>query len=219
MPEQEQKNGNASKPENCYALNTGEWAHWIHQQFPEFEWVSHIAAMHIVSILDGMRWMHRKLLQRGLHYEYPQFCILHKDEQVIENNIGYDPTSNLVHIKKSLLREYAARDPESIKNLVHSDTGESIFTGRVSDFFFLVGVEECHHSIFTWLKGKQESSNHALSMAEYDAKEIEFRALRWQLRAALEHAMPTYTVDVLRNRIERARKVRHAREEILTPST
>ena len=88
--------------------------------------------------------------------------------------------------------------------------GSVLFSGYLPDLVRLGGVEETHHSVFYQLSSRSVASYDQATMTTevYDAQESEFRALRWQLRYAQYKKMPRRTIDVLRNRIVAARKVR-----------
>lgn len=161
----------------------------------------------VVATISGMQWLSRRLFcKRLLYASSPRLFITTKDNK-LHSGIAYATDPGVVAMQKSFLKKYADCDHEKIWNL-STDIGEIAFEGFVPDFFYLCGVEECHHAIFSQYKGNQNSSNHSLSIAKYDADEIEFRALKWQLRAARERIMPLCTVDRLRHRVEEARQIR-----------
>jgi hypothetical protein len=93
-----------------------------------------------------------------------------------------------------------------------------MFKGQPKEFFELSGVEETHHQLFGQMKGVQETKPpSSLSLNEYDAQEIEYRALRWQIQYATDHKMSETTISTLRKRLDKAQEVRLQQKGIQLP--
>lgn len=94
-------------------------------------------------------------------------------------------------------------------NLVINKNGEILFNGNPKDRFSLLLVEEFVHyldlhrdssslpvELFSYLPPDETTSS-----AEYDAADLEYRALGVQIRVAIDRKMPQRTLDTLRNRM------------------
>lgn len=182
-----------------------QWETWVNANLESFEGSKNNAARLLYETTTGMKWLNEKLKTKGLSdLKMPTLVVLTKEEG--PHPIGH--TSGFVYIKQSFLEEYSNLSMTDTYTVTRAD-GEVAYQGMIPSLFRLAGVEECHHEIFEQYKGRQKGIDSlAQSIAEYDAQNIEYQALRMQLRHALEQNMNSMTITKLEDRIEKAGEIR-----------
>lgn len=204
---------NAYAPHGGLSFTEPEWEELLRKKYPDFNGTYSEASRILCAMTKGIRWMSRRLLQRGLtNTELPRFAILSK-ELPKPISIGYDHNSDSIFISKNHLEQYSYYNQKSTCKIERRFSEEFVFHGNsLLDFYKVSGVEECHHSIYKRYKGRFFSP-HAddLSLSEYDALDHEFRALKWQIRFAIDQCLPRKTINCLRWRLKNAKSARKKR--------
>lgn len=141
----------------------------------------------------------------------PSLCLV-RDSSSLLSSVMY--SNGVIYIAMDFLRDYAEYDFAATYTITCTISGDKIFGGTIPLFFRLVGVEKCHHHLFRMFKGRFDSKGpNSTPLAEYDAQEIEYRALRWQYRQlfCMGHPLPWGTIKIYRERLKKASKLRFAR--------
>ncbi len=191
-------------------LNTPlEWSDWLHANAKGFKGNLTNAGLLMSEFVAGRNYVIDKLNSKNLKgFERPKVVIL-TDDFAAPSPIGSALGGHASFVKQSFLEEYSLLDMYATTTVTRAD-GEVAFHGTIPDMFRLAGVEETHHGVFEQIKKDIPSGVNPLSssIAEYDAKEIEYRALKWQIRYAKEHHLPEHTINRLKERLEAARTIR-----------
>lgn len=140
---------------------------------------------------------------------YPSVAILYSNEDPTRN-ISYIHTKNMIRFKKSFLEKQSLKHLDDVVAPT-SAYNETLFYGSLQSRFQLLGAEEAHHAIYFSMHDEIDSpplKGHAVSLANYDATNIEFEALVWQIEYAKKHDMPRETIDVIRKRYNSAQAYR-----------
>lgn len=92
--------------------------------------------------------------------------------------------------------------------------GETKFIGKVGNYFRLGGAEEAKHHEYRQKNGKTGvyESGTTTTIAEYDARDVEYDALEWQIKYADKKSMGRDTVNVLQKRYDDATAFREAKK-------
>ena len=208
QPQNAHEDGNAFGPSR--ELTTAqEWQDWLSSNLPDFKGNYENAGLLMASLTIGRNYVIDKLSSRGLKgFEKPKVVILTQDSAT-SSPIGSALGGHVQFVKRSFIEEYSQLDMSAKASVTRTD-GEIAFIGTVPDMFRLAGVEETHHGIFEQINKDIPPGVDPLSssMAEYDAREVEYRALRWQIRYAQEHNLPQHTIDKLKERLASAKQVR-----------
>ncbi len=191
-------------------LNTAEsWSSWLTEFFPTFEGNFETAGLLMASFTEGKKYLLDTLRTRGLtNFVVPAVLLLLQDSAT-HSPMGSQLDAGCIFVKLSFLQEYSLLDPSVVRTITRAD-GEHVFTGTMIEFFGLAGVEETHHFIFEQIKNISSPVIDPLqvTVAEYDARENEYRALLWQLRFARKKNMRDSVCIKIRERLEAARIVR-----------
>lgn len=210
--EQAQESHNAVEAgENFIDLSILQWEEWIKGNVPNFSGNQQNAARLLYESSNGIKYVRDRLKSKGLtSFHTPLLVVLLK---------GVDANSPIIHsdgfvcIKQDFLEKYSELTMTDTYAVTRAD-GHVAYQGTIPNLFRLAGVEESHHEAFEQFKGKQNVINPLLeSIAEYDARENEYRALGWQLRHAQEQGMESMTVEKLKERLLKARAVRQQKRE------
>lgn len=182
-----------------------DWESFLEKNLKDFSGNRKNAAKLLDEWTKGMRYVRNKLSEKGLKMKDPRICLIDAGGN-LPYSIGY--TSGLVFVKISFLEEYSKLDMSAIYTVTRAD-GEDAYEGTIPNLFRLAGIEEFYHGVYEQYKGEQQGDDPLKkSIAEYDAADHELRALKWELRHALEEGMDPITIKNLENRIENAYKVR-----------
>jgi len=184
-----------------------EWKQWLENTFENFEGNLDNAALLMTAFTQVKSYVFEKLTTRGLKdFQRPHTIILLDDVAI---PVGEVEKGKYVYIAKKYLGEMSQNDMQR-ETTVTRPEGAIAFQGLIPDLFRLDGVEETHHAAYHQTKTNVEPLLDPIStpMEEYDAREIEYRALKWRVRYAEEQKMPEVTVNLLRKRLEAANTVR-----------
>ena len=155
-------------------------------------------------------------LEKGLNYaladsktKTPITILALADENKSKSFISYNlsPYGKDIFVKKSFLITASNHDPSTNFSFTTSN-GEVAFRGSFKNFFELTGVEEGDHSTFENFQNGVIKAGENKTVAEYDAQEHEYRALKSQIEYASENMLPEETLVILRKRLVDAQKYR-----------
>lgn len=209
VSEEASQGHNAVGPgEKSLNFTVQQWEQWANSNLEDFFGNKANTSRLLFEATQGMKYVRDKLEGKGLsNLRLPTLVVLVKEEG--PNPIGH--TSGFVFIKKSFLEEYSNLTMNDAYTVTRAD-GDVAYQGTIPNLFRLAGVEESHHEIFEQCKNKQNGNDPLLqTIAEYDAKDHEYRALRMQLRHAIESGMQNMTVAKLQDRAAKAQEVRQQR--------
>jgi len=167
----------------------------------------------VLQIVRGISFVQNKVVQAGFAtFRRPQLVIIKELLEDISREpkfASYWPEPNTIALSPEKLQEYAGFPFDRI---IHSgEEGEISMKAIAPHHGLLVGVEECHHSVFCQLYGIQQlpPNVHQLSAVQYDALNHEFEALGFQVLAANEFDLPVVTRMLLVQRWEAANALRN----------
>ena len=187
---------------NYLEFQQEDWKKYINENLPKFEGNIDNASKLLMAVTKGVK----------------ETC---KDKEMdsmlpfaLVNSEGIINASFIVNDEYGILIRLSQLERDSL--VVGSDlsiqrkTGEIVFTGKMEDFYELVGAEESHHH---WYRSQHKTDYDnkeptEVSVVEYDSKEIEFQALEWQLNLSVKKSMPDPTIKLLRERYENAKEFR-----------
>lgn len=177
-----------------------QWGDFVNDDLESFSGNKENAARLLFQLCKGVRYVRDKLRGKGLKIETVPIPAVLVDEKGVDTPILRVP--GFILVKKSFLEEYSEFDMDAIYTVARAD-GEVAFEGKIPSLFRLAGVEEFHHEVFGQYKGNVEEPLSPLtqSIADYDSQEHEYKALRWQVRHALETGIDSVTIDKLQNRL------------------
>lgn len=188
----------------------GQWKTWLQINIPDFTGNIDQAGTLMACFSQGREYVLREFTRRGLkNISAPHVVILLRESQAV-SVIGATNQGRDVYIKRSYLEECSNYDLTSIGNVARKADRTVLYEGTIADMFRLAGVEETHHSVFAQIKPDEvEGIDPAtVSVPQYDAREDEYRALKWQIRFAKKRNMPEVTINLLQRRFEAASKLR-----------
>lgn len=182
-----------------------DWESFLSENLENFSGNKRNAAKLLHEWANGMKYVRDKLSAKGLRIEIPTPIVLVREEGC-PHPIGH--ISCFVFVKKSFLERCSKLDMSAIHTVTRAD-GEVAYEGTIPNLLRLAGVEEFHHEVYEQYKGKQNGDDPLKkSIAEYDADDHEFRALKWQAWHALEVGMDGVTIEKLKSRVADASEVR-----------
>lgn len=194
--------------------NQQEWFVWLSENLESFNGNLANASLLMADFVTGIDYIIETLASRSHRIrELPNPDLVITPE-IAENlpPIGYNSEDHEIYVAQPFLEMASKLDMERIVT-THAFNGEVGFRGTPPDIFGLAGVEEGYHAIFAQFKDHvhQSLSGDNNSLAQYNAQEDEYRALKWQIRFAREHNMPAETTEILQEQLEQARALRSAR--------
>jgi len=194
-------------PEGNYLeFQKKDWSEYIKGNFPDFKGNVENASTLLLSFADGIK---ATCKDKDLKTMLP-FALVNSEGVINSPFISNDEYGFLIRLSQ------LERDSQNIEGncSLQRKTGEVIFTGKIQDFYKLVGAEESHHHWFRKEKIDYKYPKHTptdLSVVEYDSQEIEYQALEWQLKLAISESMTDRTVKLLKDRFDAAIQNRQAK--------
>lgn len=187
-----------------------EWKHWLASNLTYFDSKEvHNAAILIVSYMNGLNYVFSQLKKRGLNgIQLPQIGIVTSGK--FPATAASDSKNKIVLLNKSSLWFSSLCNVEEIF-INKTPRDETTFIGSRVDMYGLIGVEEGYHNVFSQIKGEldgEEVPPFKIPLKNYDAKEDEYRALKWQLKYAKAKKMPQVTISTLQQRLDSANTIR-----------
>lgn len=184
-------------------LHPRSWSKYLRTHHPgRFDHCIVNASFLMHSLELGRERMHQTFVRHKLGIVKPNIAIR---EGLLPFNAYCALSGKQILVSYESIIEFALLNLTDIVSC--SRSGTVTFEGYTTDLWELIGVEETHHAAFLQTKKIQEY-NATLSVSEYDAQEVEYRALLWQLHYAKLYRMPSFTIEVLQQRINAARKMR-----------
>jgi len=192
-PQKNQETPDAILP-NERQTKISDWKRFIRRNIPDFKGDINSAAKLMFAYQKGSDYIYNKFSPRFGEFERPDIMILVNESKVGPSPFGAIGESNKIYVKKSFLEMNSDFETNSWSS-IKTQNGELCFEGRPKDVFEVTGVEETDHRLFMQIKGVQKTEPPtSLPLAQYDAQEIEFRALRWQLQYAVENQLPEQSI-------------------------
>lgn len=192
------------------------WRRWISTYFKDFDGDTGVAGQLMSSLCNGSRYLFSKFTREAKlgHLAKPKVGIVTSGNT--GSAIAFSIDDNLILVQESYLEEVSKFNIAAIQTTVKPN-GETSMIGTGVNIFGLVGVEETHHSIFRQTNGVDqppEKDMHTISVAEYDSSQVEYEALRWQLKYAREKRMSRVTIAKLSERLNMAWNLRNRKKAI-----
>jgi len=157
----------------------------------------------------GVRYVHEVYNARGAGLTLPSVRL----DVNPEIPGGYTTSAEAIVLGHTML-SLAAQQASEFTNLYRTAGDDVIHDGSIRDYYVLLGAEEGHHYIYSSQREADPTlDNQYVTLVEYDAVDVEWHALRWQVRAARAMGMPERTQEVLRRRLEAAKQLRRARRQ------
>jgi len=117
-----------------------------------------------------------------------------------------DEESGTIHISFFDLNRLLTKPPTKVQ------AEGTTYSGTLEDFAKLCAAEEFYHIAHPeYEQNILGNVSAGVNLVDYDAQEAEFNALLFQLHNAIEWDMPEHTVENIRQRINRAKKIRDNR--------
>jgi hypothetical protein len=160
-------------------------------------------------------------LGEGIHYTFdkfknkmedtprlPQFAFVFESKPHIPM-VGTSNEGEVVFVRWDFLEARSKRDIHKVEPVHRKNEVANVASSL--DVFRLAGVEEGHHSIF--LRVKPESAwgpvaDSSMTVAQYNARTIEYLPLIWQIRFAKERNLPPETIAHLEAKYREVRLLR-----------
>ena len=200
------------------ARTSSQWKESLMAGFKSYSFKGNLdtGATLMEAFTEGVTYIEETYRAHGSTLARPEIVIVTK-EDFISSDFAAHTNLNLVYVDAATLEQRSQYDPQKIINVESNTLPPTItaFTGTLPDLHRLAGNEEAHHRVVSQVRpemGKGNMSPNKVTVYEYKAQDIEWHALRWQVRYAREMQMPQRTQDVLRNQLEESKKIRRMRK-------
>ena len=203
-----------------------EWKSWLNQ--PEviegnnnIDNAARLMEIH-TQVMDEVT---QQIIAEGLKNFTPPDTHILINEKKADGALACTDDGRSVLIKKSVLEQISQIEPEGADSITAKNRkGDVLFEGTPADFIRLATVEETDHADFdqnppaTILIPAEKEDPQSLTLAEYDATDIESRALERQLSYAQQHSMSQHIISHLQARISLKNLIRAQKRGSTTPS-
>lgn len=191
-------------------FNAEQWEQWLARE----KWCGgnhpKKAAELILQIVRGIGFVQNKVMKEGFQtFQRPPLVIVKESPEDCANKFSaYLPKPNVIALSPDDLQVYSNLPFDRI--IESARATEVSMRATAPDHALLLGVEECHHSVYRQQHGEQPlpANINQLSVAEYDALDHEYAALRFQVLAAKEFNLPKVTGHLLVQRWQAANILR-----------
>lgn len=149
---------------------------------------------------------------RGLKFDRKSFGVIVDQDEDFESPQVF-ASSDGIAIVKEHLEELSNLDFDKVYKF-YDQKGALYKVGTLSEISQMMGWEEANHIIFRNYKpGKPGDAQYSwnMTMAQYDAIDLEWRSLVWRLRKAKQRNFSKPAIEFLEQRVEAARQERSKR--------
>lgn len=196
-----------------WSLTPTKWESILRNQHPDFKGNVAAAGMLVKEFTSGMVDATTEWTKHGLFTNrYCPTLVLCPTNKYNLNQTAYTPDFNFVYLTIPYLEWLSSLRMNALTPL-YSTRRELIYMGYIPNLIHLNGTEEGDHAGFfnKFPKNITNTSlinNGAVSVAAYDAIDVEFHGLHTQRTVAQKRNFPQMTISILERRISDAKKIR-----------